>query len=120
MSNPGQLLVQQVTAKAAKAANRKKRGAASKRSSQQAEQSDSPQPSADLMALKPANASLNQTVTGHTSWDVVNKKEFSNTGKALKASLPQQIEIVATPQNARAPSVVHGGYSTGLPHMNAN
>ena len=41
------------------------------------------------MPIKPSNASLNQTVTGHTSWDVVNKKEFSNTSKALKASLPQ-------------------------------
>lgn len=55
----------------------------------------------------PTNTSpLNQTVTGHTSWDVVNKKELSPTGKALKASLPQQIQIVATPHNPRGTKII--------------
>ena len=69
------------------------------------------------MPIVPANASLNQTVTGHTSWDVVNRKELGGNGKALKASLPQQIQIVATPQNARGPHSIQGAYSTGLPNM---
>ena len=49
---------------------------------------------------------------------MVHRQEFSNTGKALKASLPQQIEIVATPQNRRGQNDIHGAYSTGPPNMN--
>ena len=68
----------------------------------------------------PANPSLNQTVTGHTSWDVANKKEWSSTGAQMKAALPAQIQIVATPHVGRGPKPIQGAYSTGLPNMKLN